>query len=141
MLDEPYCERFHRAIELIGRRWTGAILVALLAGRTRFGEIRGAVPGLADRMLCERLRELEDNGLVHRIVDPSGAYAGYEPTPHGVAFQAVVEAISAWAQGFAVNGPDRPSQASATGGSTVTKRAPAASNATSNATSTAMPTA
>src|SRR5215204_3446621 len=54
-----FCPRYHHAIELIGRRWSGAILRVLLDGPTRFSDITGAVPGLSDRLLSERLKELE----------------------------------------------------------------------------------
>src|SRR5690349_18490174 len=64
------CPRFHYAVELIGRRWTGAILQAMLGGATRFSDIAAAVPGLSDRLLSERLRELEGEDLVTRTVTP-----------------------------------------------------------------------
>src|SRR5882724_7511552 len=57
------CSRFHRAIELIGSRWTGAILQTLLQGRTRYAAIKTAIPDITDRMLSERLRSLEAEGL------------------------------------------------------------------------------
>ncbi len=59
-----FCPVYHRAIELIGRRWTGAILRVLLSGATRFTDITAAVPGLSDRLLSERLKELEAEGIV-----------------------------------------------------------------------------
>ena len=65
-----HCARFQSAIELIGRRWSGAILVAMQAGATRFSEIRDRVPGLSDRLLSDRLRELEAAGLIAREVVP-----------------------------------------------------------------------
>ena len=52
------CPLYHQAVELLGRRWTGAIVAALAGGAIRFGEIAAAVPGLSDRMLSERLKEL-----------------------------------------------------------------------------------
>jgi len=55
---EQICPRFHRAMELIGKRWTGAIIQTLMDGRRRFGELVDAVPGLHDRLLSERLKEL-----------------------------------------------------------------------------------
>ena len=64
----PVCAEFHNTIELIGKRWTGAILAVLMRGPQRFGEILGAVPGLSDRLLTERLRELEDRGVVTRKI-------------------------------------------------------------------------
>ncbi|GAA4716076.1 winged helix-turn-helix transcriptional regulator [Phytohabitans rumicis] len=54
-----------------GRRWTGAILLAGLRGASRFGEYRASVPGISDRLLAQRLRELELDGLVERTVIPS----------------------------------------------------------------------
>jgi DNA-binding HxlR family transcriptional regulator len=65
-----FCPLYHGAVELIGRRWTGAILRALLAGQTRFSEITAVVPGLSDRLLSERLKELESEGIVTRLVIP-----------------------------------------------------------------------
>jgi DNA-binding HxlR family transcriptional regulator len=65
---ERVCPRFHKTIELVGRRWTGAIVQLLLAGPRRFSALRGAVPGLHDRLLSERLKELEAEGLVTRCV-------------------------------------------------------------------------
>ena len=64
------CRRFHHASELIGRRWTGAIIFVLLASRCRFATLRAAIPDITDRMLSERLQELEDEGIVERTVVP-----------------------------------------------------------------------
>jgi DNA-binding HxlR family transcriptional regulator len=63
------CPHFHAAIELIGKRWTGAIVCALTDRPMRFGELAKAVPGLSDRLLSQRLRELERQGLVQRTVE------------------------------------------------------------------------
>jgi DNA-binding HxlR family transcriptional regulator len=63
------CPHFHAAIELIGKRWTGAIVWALSERPMRFGELRKVVPGLSDRLLSQRLRELEEEGLVEREVE------------------------------------------------------------------------
>ena len=64
------CGRFHRASELIGRRWTGAIIFVLLKSRCRFATLRDAIPDITDRMLSERLQELEQEGIVERTVIP-----------------------------------------------------------------------
>jgi DNA-binding HxlR family transcriptional regulator len=64
------CPHYHEAIELIGKRWTGAILVVLLDGPLRFSQIGHAVPELSDRLLSERMKELEARGLVERTVQP-----------------------------------------------------------------------
>jgi DNA-binding HxlR family transcriptional regulator len=65
---EKVCPHFHAAVELIGKRWSGAILSALTDGPCRFGELSQAVPGMSDRLLSQRLRELESEGLVERSV-------------------------------------------------------------------------
>src|SRR4051794_10258327 len=63
------CPRFHEAVELVGKRWTGAILSVLLqGGPMRFSEIAQAVPALSDRLLSERVKELEKRGMVERHV-------------------------------------------------------------------------
>src|SRR5260370_41188206 len=64
------CVRFHQASELIGRRWTGAIIFVLLKSRCRFATLREAIPDITDRMLSERLQELELEEIVERTVVP-----------------------------------------------------------------------
>ena len=64
------CARFHRASELIGRRWTGAIIFCLLKSKCRFATLRDAIPDITDRMLSDRLQELEQEGIVERTVVP-----------------------------------------------------------------------
>ena len=62
------CPLYHEAVELVGRRWTGAILRVLMDGSLRFSEIAQAVPELSDRLLSERMKELERRGMVQRRV-------------------------------------------------------------------------
>ena len=93
-----FCPLFHGAVELIGRRWTGAIVRALLAGSTRFTDIASTVPGLSDRLLSERLRELEQEGLVVRTVYPDvPVRVEYTLTEKGRALRPALEALSTWA--------------------------------------------
>lgn len=95
----PYCPRFSRAVEIIGRRWTGAVVRALLSGRTRFNEIGATVPGLSDRLLSERLKELEDEGIVKRTVTACRPVRiDYELTEMGHALLKVVTSVSDWAE-------------------------------------------
>lgn len=92
------CPKFHKAVELIGRRWTGAILSALLKGATRFTDIIHAVPGLSDRLLSERLKELEAEGIVQRIVHPeTPVRIEYQLTDKGHELNIVTNALSDWA--------------------------------------------
>jgi DNA-binding HxlR family transcriptional regulator len=92
------CPTFHRAIELIGRRWTGAIVYVLLRSHRRFAALREAIPGITDRMLSERLQELEDEGIVERTVIPeTPVRVEYALTKKGHALAKVVDSIGEWA--------------------------------------------
>ena len=94
-----FCPRFHYAVELIGRRWTGAILRSLLSGADRFSNISSSVPGLSDRLLSERLRELEAEGIVVRTVIPAmPVKVEYTLTEKGQSLLPVIEEVSAWAE-------------------------------------------
>lgn len=100
------CPRYHRAVELIGRKWTGAILSSLQMGRTRFTEIAAVVPGLSDRLLSERLKELEAEGIVLRIVTPdTPVKIEYRLTEKGEALEEVTAAISHWAEAWITLAP------------------------------------
>lgn len=95
----PFCPRYHHAIEVIGRRWTGAILRALLAGHTRFTDIAQTVPGLSDRLLSERLKELEAEEIVVRTVHPeTPVRVEYRLTARGEALTPVVQALAEWSE-------------------------------------------
>jgi DNA-binding HxlR family transcriptional regulator len=92
------CGAFHSAIELIGRRWTGAIIYLLLKSRCRFATLRDAIPDITDRMLSERLQELEQEGIVDRTVIPeSPIRVEYSLTPKGRALATAMDAVGAWA--------------------------------------------
>lgn len=104
--DPSLCPRFHAAIELIGRRWTGAILSILAkSGEVRFSDVQGAIPELSARLLTERLRELEESGIVARHVSSDRPVrVSYSLTDKGVALQPVLDGIGAWAETWA-DGP------------------------------------
>jgi DNA-binding HxlR family transcriptional regulator len=93
------CPNFHQAIELIGKRWTGAILCALTERPMRYGELGKAVPGLSDRLLSQRLRELEDEGLVEREVEAgTPVRVTYSLTPTGEDLGPAIHELKAWAK-------------------------------------------
>jgi DNA-binding HxlR family transcriptional regulator len=93
------CPRFHRASELIGSRWTGAIIYVLLRARCRFATLRDAIPDITDRMLSERLHELEQEGIVVRTVVPEAPVrVEYELTKKGRALASAFDAIAHWAE-------------------------------------------
>jgi DNA-binding HxlR family transcriptional regulator len=95
------CTRFHHASELIGRRWTGAIIFLLLKQTCRFATLRDAIPGITDRMLSERLQQLEDEGLVDRTVIPDAPVrVEYALTKKGKALAEAIRAISDWAEKY-----------------------------------------
>lgn len=98
---EAFCPRFHHAVELIGRRWSGAILRAMLSGASRFSEIAATVPGLSDRLLSERLKELEAEDVIVRTVHPeTPVRIEYQLTDKGRALAPVIDSISAWAEAW-----------------------------------------
>lgn len=95
------CSRFHRASELIGRRWTGAIIYVLMTTRCRFATLREAIPDITDRMLSERLQELEQEGIVERTVIPdTPVRVEYALSTKGRALASTIAAISDWADKY-----------------------------------------
>jgi DNA-binding HxlR family transcriptional regulator len=93
------CPHFHAAIELIGKRWTGAIISALTEGPLRFADLARAVPGLSDRLLSQRLRELEVEGLVEREVESgTPVRVTYSLTEKGAALRPVIGELKQWAR-------------------------------------------
>jgi DNA-binding HxlR family transcriptional regulator len=93
------CPRYHHAVEIIGARWSGAILQVMLGGGpVRFGELEAAIPEMSSRMLSQRLRQLEDEGILERTVTPAKPVRiAYKLTSKGRALAPVVQALSAWA--------------------------------------------
>jgi DNA-binding HxlR family transcriptional regulator len=93
------CPHFHHAIELIGKRWTGAIVCALTERPMRYAELGKAVPGLSDRLLSQRLRELEDEGLVERQVEAgTPVRVIYSLTEAGQQLDPVLSELKSWAR-------------------------------------------
>jgi DNA-binding HxlR family transcriptional regulator len=93
----PFSAVFHEAAELVGRRWTGAILYALAHGIQRFSELEVAIPGLSARLLTERLRELEGVNVVERVLQEGGTRRSYRLTAKGEALRPVLIALNHWA--------------------------------------------
>ena len=99
------CPHFHAAIELIGKRWTGAIVCALTEQPMRFGELRKVVPGLSDRLLSQRLRELEEEGLVGREVEAgSPVRVTYSLTEMGRELGPSIRELKTWAKRWRATG-------------------------------------
>ncbi|GAC1438671.1 MAG: catDE operon transcriptional regulator CatR [Solirubrobacteraceae bacterium] len=96
------CPRYHEAVELIGRRWTGAIVEILLqAGSLRFSALAASVPELSDRMLSDRLKELEARGVVDRTVyEGPPVRVEYTLTEMGRALGPAVGELKSWARAW-----------------------------------------
>ena len=93
------CPRYEHATQLLGKRWTGLLLDALMQGSCRFCELTSLVEGLSDRVLSDRLRELEAEGIVKRVVYPQiPVRVEYQLTEKGYALKPVIEAIHTWAE-------------------------------------------
>ena len=98
---EECCSLYHRAVELVGKRWTGAILLVLMEGPLRFSEIKHLVPDLSDRLLSERLKELEGEGMVaRRVIDDTPVRVEYQLTRKGRALEPAVRALKRWANSW-----------------------------------------
>ena len=101
------CVRFHKAVELVGSRWTGALIQLMMSGPKRFCALREAVPEISDRMLSERLRSLEDEGIVERTVHAeTPVRVEYKLTAKGEALEPALAALGAWAERY-VDPPKR----------------------------------
>ncbi len=101
-MSQPHCcPLYHEGVELVGKRWTGAILVVLLDGPLRFSEIRGLVPDISDRLLSERLKELEAEGIVDRLVlDGNPPRVQYLLTQKGMALEPAIDSLKSWARSW-----------------------------------------
>ncbi len=98
MDNHQLCPKFEAAFELLGKRWTGLIIHVLIDGPKRFKDISGMIPGMSDRMLVERFKELEAEGIVIRHVYPEiPVRIEYELTDKGMALKPVMDAVKQWA--------------------------------------------
>ena len=98
---EGCCTAYHQAVELVGKRWTGAILFVLMDGPTRFSEFKRLVPDLSDRLLSERMKELEARGIVERhVIDDTPVRVEYCLTEKGEALEPAVRALKRWANAW-----------------------------------------
>ena len=98
---ESCCSAYHQAVELIGKRWTGAILFVLMDGPLRFSEVKVLVPDLSDRLLSERMKELEAEGIVERrVIDDMPVRVEYTLTAKGKALEPAVRSLKVWARSW-----------------------------------------
>ncbi|GAA0591885.1 helix-turn-helix domain-containing protein [Kribbella sandramycini] len=96
-IDDAQCRSFQTTAELVGRKWTAGILLAGVLGARRFIEYRARVEGISDRLLTQRLRELESEGLLNRHVVPSTpVQVTYEPTERAVGLMRALHPLVQW---------------------------------------------
>ena len=108
-INDDECRPFQWAVELIGKRWSSGIMLAVLQGATRFSEIVARVDGLSDRMLAQRARELEAAGLLAREVVPSiPVQIRYSLTERGEDLLAALQPVMRWEQRWRGVPPSRP---------------------------------
>ncbi len=99
MNNHHLCPKFESAFELLGKRWTGLIIQVLLDGPKRFKDISAMIPGMSDRMLTERFKELESAGIIVRHVYPeTPVRIEYELTEKGKALQPAMLEVQKWAE-------------------------------------------
>jgi DNA-binding HxlR family transcriptional regulator len=97
--NEQFCPSFQHAVELLGKRWTGAIVHALLGGPMRFSALSHVIPQISDRLLSMRLKELESFGIIaRRVWDAAPVRVEYELTPKGKALGPTVTELRRWAR-------------------------------------------
>ena len=93
------CRQVQAVLDTVGRRWSGTIMVAASRGARRFTDFRRAVPGISDRMLSQRLKELEALGLLSRTVVPSTpVQILYEPTTRGLELLTTLQPLFRWGE-------------------------------------------
>ncbi|MDR7317517.1 DNA-binding HxlR family transcriptional regulator [Brevibacillus nitrificans] len=109
MKQSSLCPKFEKGMQMLGKRWTGLILYQLLEGPQRFCALEGALP-VSGRLLSERLKDLEKEGLVHREVftDSAPVRVEYSLTQMGLAMEPVLKGIESWAQEWIVLDPKDP---------------------------------
>lgn len=96
-IDEERCRSFRDAVEFVGTKWTAGILAAGMRGARRFVEYRESVDGISDRLLTQRFRELEAEGLVERTVVPSTpVLITYRPTERAVGLMRALQPLVDW---------------------------------------------
>lgn len=95
------CPKLETALQILSKKWSGLIIHALMDGPKRYKDIAEFIPGISDRMLSERFKELEEAGIVVRHVYPEvPVRIEYELTEKGRRMDGILNEISKWAEQF-----------------------------------------
>jgi DNA-binding HxlR family transcriptional regulator len=94
-----------QALEVVGERWALLIVRDLLAGDQRFSDLRRTLGRITAKQLTQRLRELEDHGIVERDSEEGRREVRYRLTERGRALAPVVDALMAWGVRHATRAP------------------------------------
>ena len=99
-IDDELCRRFlSTSVELVGKRWSSGILLAISQGATRFSEITASVTGLSDRLLAQRAKELEHAGLIRReVIATTPVQVRYSLTDRGRDLLESLQPLAQWGQ-------------------------------------------
>jgi DNA-binding HxlR family transcriptional regulator len=98
-INDEECRRFETSVETVGKRWSPGILLAIARGARRFSEIIAAVPGLSDRLLSQRVKELEASGLLRReVIASTPVQIRYHLTARGNELLEAMQPLVAWGQ-------------------------------------------
>jgi DNA-binding HxlR family transcriptional regulator len=98
-IDDGECRRLIGSVELIGKRWSAGIMLAMTRGATRFSEIAASVSALSDRLLAQRLRELESVSLIEReVIASTPVQVRYRLTESGADLMRSLQPLSDWGQ-------------------------------------------
>jgi len=86
-------------LEIIGGKWKGVLLYHLIDGKKRFGELRRICPDITQRMLTLQLRELEEDGIVHReVYQQVPPKVEYSLTEYGRTLEPLIQLMKEWGE-------------------------------------------
>ncbi|MGQ4447753.1 winged helix-turn-helix transcriptional regulator [Streptomyces griseus] len=96
-IDDDVCRSFQRSVEIVGKKWNAAVLLAAMRGARRFVDYRARIPGISNHLLSQRLRELEGHRLMERLVVPTTpVQITYRPTERGAGLMRVLHPLIEW---------------------------------------------
>ncbi|MFY0758325.1 helix-turn-helix domain-containing protein [Metabacillus dongyingensis] len=100
-MESNLCPKMEKAFGFLGKRWTGLIINVLLDGPKRFKDLTDTIPSISQKMLVERLKELESAGIVQRVVIPdTPVKVTYQLTEMGRSLEKVMKEVKEWADRY-----------------------------------------